>query len=53
MDEEALFLELVEISSPEEREARLAAVTQGNEALRRNLDPIARRHIKAREACHD
>jgi hypothetical protein len=34
MDEEALFLELIEIHSRAEREARLAAVTEGNETLR-------------------
>jgi len=44
MDEEALFLELVEIRSPTEKEARLAAATQGNEALRRNLERLLKLH---------
>src|SRR5262245_38664204 len=46
MDEEALFLELVEIRSPTERAARLAAATQGNEALRRNLEQLLQLHEK-------
>ena len=44
MDEEALFLELVEIRSPAEREARLGAATEGNEALRRNLERLLKLH---------
>ncbi len=44
MNEESLFLELVEIGSPAEREARLAAATQGNEALRRNLERLLKLH---------
>jgi serine/threonine protein kinase/tetratricopeptide (TPR) repeat protein len=46
MDEEALFLELVAIRPPEERAARLAAATEGNEALRRNLEQLLKLHDK-------
>jgi tetratricopeptide (TPR) repeat protein/serine/threonine protein kinase len=46
MDEKALFLELLEINSPSEREARLAAATQGNEALRRNVEELLKLHEK-------
>jgi tetratricopeptide (TPR) repeat protein len=44
MDEEALFLELVALSSPAERQARLAAATEGNESLRRNLEHLLKLH---------
>src|SRR5262249_49240554 len=44
MDEEALFLELVEIRSPAEMEARLAAATEGNEPLRLNLERLLKLH---------
>src|SRR5215469_2404489 len=44
LDEEALFLELVEIRSPAEREAHLAEVTRGNEPLRRSLEQLLKLH---------
>src|SRR5262245_43432930 len=42
MDEESLFLELVEIRCPAERETRLAAATEGNATLRQNLEQLLR-----------
>src|SRR5262249_14792028 len=44
MDEEALFLELLEISSPAERESRLAAATEGNEVLRHRVEQLLKVH---------